>query len=143
VQLLARPGEHVHCLELAGRRGEPTGADAVLDERARREVRARIRELEERIEEAQERGDAAQAEQARDELDQLVTTLAGALGLGGRPRRAGSTVERARSAVTWRMRSAMRKIAAVHPALGRHLENTIRTGATCAYQPETPVDWLL
>jgi hypothetical protein len=37
----------------------------------------------------------------------------------------------------------MRKIAGRHPALGRHLENTVRTGTTCFYQPETPVDWAL
>ncbi|MEW6269135.1 MAG: hypothetical protein AB1689_07530 [Thermodesulfobacteriota bacterium] len=142
-QLLARPGDEVHCLELAGRRDEPAGADPVLDERARREVRARIRDLEEQIEEACRTGDLGRSERARDELDQLVTTLAGALGLGGRPRRVGSAVERARSSVTWRMRSAMRKIAAAHPALGRHLENAVRTGTTCVYQPEVPIDWAL
>ncbi|HEY8517322.1 MAG TPA: hypothetical protein VIS07_17565 [Candidatus Binatia bacterium] len=142
-QLLSRPGEELHCLELAGRGDEPTGADPVLDERARREVRTRIRELEEEIEDAERRSDLGRAERARDELDQLVTTLAGALGLGGRPRRVGSAIERARSSVTWRMRSAMRKIAAAHPALGRHLENTIRTGTVCAYYPETPVHWAI
>jgi TolB-like protein len=142
-ELLARPGEDVHCLELAGRRDEPMGADPVLDERARREVRERIRDLEEQIEEAERGGDLARTSRAREELDQLVTTLAGALGLGGRPRRAGSAVERARSSVTWRIRSAIRKIAAAHPALGRHLDNAVRTGTTCVYQPETPIDWAL
>lgn len=142
-QLLARPGEEIHCLELAGRRDEPSGADPALDERARREVRARIRELEQEIEDAERNADLGRIERARDELDRLVTTLAGALGLGGRPRRLGSAAERARSSVTWRMRSAMRKIAAVHPALGRHLENSVRTGTTCIYLPETRVDWVL
>lgn len=143
VVLLARPGEDVHCLELAGRDAEPRGADPLLDERARREIRARIAELEQQIDEAEAAADAGRAEHAREELDQLVTSLAGAFGLGGRPRRAGSAVERARSTVTWRIRSAIRKIAAVHAPLGRHLENAVRTGTRCIYQPETPVDWRL
>jgi hypothetical protein len=25
--------------------------------------------------------------------------------------------------------------------LGRHLENSVRTGTFCAYEPETTVDW--
>ena len=143
VLLLSRPGEDLHCLELAGRQTEPRGADPLLDERARREIRARIADLDLQIEEADGTGDSARAESARDELDQLVTSLAGALGLGGRPRRVGSAVERARSAVTWRIRSAIRKIAAAHPPLGRHLENAIRTGTRCAYRPETSLDWML
>ena len=143
VVLLARPGEDVHCLELAGRESEPRGADPLLDERARREIRGRIAELEQQIADADEACDAGRAEHAREELDQLVTSLAGALGLGGRPRRAGSAVERARTTVTWRIRSAIRKIGAAHETLGRHLENAIRTGTRCVYQPEAPVDWRL
>ena len=143
VLLLSRPGEDLHCLELAGRQNEPRGADPLLDERARREIRARIADLDLQIEEADRSGDSGRAEHAREELDQLVTSLAGALGLGGRPRRAGSAVERARCAVTWRIRSAIRKIAAAHPPLGRHLENAIRTGTRCVYRPEISLDWLL
>jgi TolB-like protein/tetratricopeptide (TPR) repeat protein len=143
VLLLSRPGEDLHCLELAGRQTEPRGADPLLDERARREIRARIADLDLQIEEADRTGDSERAENAREELDQLVTSLAGALGLGGRPRRVGSAVERARCAVTWRIRSAIRKIAAAHPPLGRHLENAIRTGTRCAYRPETSLDWRL
>ena len=115
----------------------------MFDERARREVRARVRELEEQIEEADGSGDLGRGLRAREELDQLVGALAGALGLGGRPRRVGSQVERARCTVTWRIKSAIRKVAAAHPALGRHLANAVRTGTTCVYQPEQPVDWVL
>jgi hypothetical protein len=139
--LLARPGEDFHCLELAGRSGESAGADPLLDERARRELRARVRALEEEIAESDAGHDLGRGERARAELDQLVSALEGALGLGGRSRRLGSAAERARSAVTWRIRSAVRKIAAAHPALGRHLENAVRTGTTCVYQPDKRLDW--
>ena len=37
--------------------------------------------------------------------------------------------------------AAMKKIAAAHPALGRHLKATIRTGYFCSYTPDPRVDW--
>ncbi|HXG03204.1 MAG TPA: tetratricopeptide repeat protein, partial [Candidatus Binatia bacterium] len=141
--LLARPETRVHCLELAGRSAEPHGADPALDARARRELTDRAQELQEEIEDAEARHDLGRAERAREELDRIVEVLAGALGLGGRPRRPGSAAERARTAVTWRIRNAIRKIAAVHPALGRHLDNAVRTGTSCAYTPDRLVAWTL
>lgn len=139
--LLAQPGEERHCLELAGRPAETAGADDVLDERARREYRARIQELQREIDRADRDHDPARGARAREEMDAIVEALSGALGLGGRSRALGSASERARSAVTWRIRSAIRKIAAVHPALGRHLENSVRTGTYCVYSPERPIRW--
>ena len=44
--------------------------------------------------------------------------------------------ERARSAVSKRIRAAMHRIHAHHPALGRHLMFSIRTGRRCAYLPD-------
>jgi TolB-like protein/tetratricopeptide (TPR) repeat protein len=140
-RLLQRPGVEVHCLELADRPAETTGIAPVLDERARREVQARARELQEEIDEADAFHDLGRAERAREELDRLVELLSGALGLSGRSRALGSVAERARSAVTWRIRSAIKKIGGAHPRLGRHLENAVRTGTFCVYQPETPIDW--
>lgn len=142
-QLFARPEASIHCLELGGRLAEPSADAPVLDERARRELGARVRELQETIDEAEALNDHGRAESARAELDQIGTALSAALGLGGRSRRLGSAAERARSAVTWRIRNAIRKIAAAHPSLGRHLDNAVRTGAFCSYTPETRVDWTL
>jgi hypothetical protein len=53
--------------------------------------------------------------------------------------------ERARLAVTQRIKAALKRIAAVHPALGRHLKRSIKTGIFCAYvpNPEQPISWLL
>jgi hypothetical protein len=140
-QLLAQPQQEIHCLELAGRTVEPTGDAPMLDERARREIGGRVRELQETIDEAETDHDPGRAESAREELERIVDLLSGSLGLGGKPRRLGSAAERARSAVTWRIRNAIRKIASVHPPLGRHLDNAIRTGTYCTYVPEKTVDW--
>jgi hypothetical protein len=56
-------------------------------------------------------------------------------------RRAGSPAERARTAVTARIRSGIARIAQVHPELGRHLRASIHTGTVCVYEPETPHRW--
>jgi TolB-like protein/tetratricopeptide (TPR) repeat protein len=140
-RLLERPGVEVHCLELADRPAETSGDAPQLDERARREIQARVRELQHEIDAADAAHDLARAERAREEFDRIVELLSGALGLGGRSRALGSAAERARSAVTWRIRSAVKKIAKAHPQLGRHLENAVRTGTFCLYEPERPVNW--
>jgi TolB-like protein/tetratricopeptide (TPR) repeat protein len=142
-ELMANPEAFIHCLDLAGRSMEPKGDAPLLDERARRELRSRARELQEALDDAEARNDRGAAERAREELDQLVAALSDAVGLGGRTRRLGSAAERARTAVTWRIRNAIRKIGSAHPSLGRHLQNAIRTGTYCAYVPDRPVEWAL
>ncbi|GAA0626692.1 hypothetical protein ACFPTY_19565 [Halomonas beimenensis] len=139
-RLLARPGEEFHCLDLAGR-GEAARGDTMLDERGRLEVKQRIRDLQEALAEAEDMNDLGRAEQLRSELDRLVEELSRALGVGGRGRRMGDLAERARSTVTWRIRHAIRRIGKTHPGFQRHLENSVRTGTFCRYQPERPCRW--
>jgi hypothetical protein len=52
-------------------------------------------------------------------------------------------VEAARSVVTKRIKDAVKKIEAYHPALGHHLSTSIKTGAFCTYMPdpERPLAW--
>lgn len=50
-------------------------------------------------------------------------------------------LERARSAVTKRIKNAIRQIAACHPGLGYHLSTAIRTGRYCTYQPDPGRTW--
>jgi hypothetical protein len=50
-------------------------------------------------------------------------------------------MDRARSAVTWRIRKAIKKIEAVNPSLGKHLSNSVKTGLFCSYHPELSMDW--
>jgi hypothetical protein len=76
-------------------------------------------------------------------MDRLIEALSKALGLGGRGRRLGDAAEKARTAVTWRIRHAVRKVEAAHPELGRHLANSLKTGTFCVYQPERVVRWQL
>jgi tetratricopeptide (TPR) repeat protein len=161
--LLARAGTEVHCSELVAAAERASGVPTAspreiaeaglsregsmgterLDDRARSAYRARLVDLQEALDEAEAANDPERAARARAEMDALTAELAGAYGLGGRARRTGDPVERARKAVTERIRAALDRVGAAHPALGRHLENSIRTGVFCSYRPETPVDWQL
>lgn len=140
--LLSSAGMRLHVMDIAGRALEGDGG-VVMDARARAECQRRRLELEEEIADAERDHDLGRREAAKAELDRLTETLVAALGLGGRERKIGDPVEKARTAVTWRIRSAIKKIGEAHPELGRHLERSIRTGTFCEYSPEVPVSWRL
>lgn len=140
-RLLADPGTEVHCLDLAGAAVEEASTGEVIDGEARRRYEARIRELQEELDDADAANDLARSERAQIELDALVDHLAAALGHAGRTRRAAGSAERARSAVTQRIRGQIRRLEELHPALGRHLAASITTGLWCAYRPERPTTW--
>jgi hypothetical protein len=142
--LLARPGESVSVLELASDEGvvpaTTRGAEA-LDDRARREIRDRLRKLDNDEADAEAIGDGERAALAREERQVLAEAVARDFGLGGRARRVGDPVERARKTVSTRLRRTITSIGRVHPELGRHLERSIDTGTWCAYRPAEAVDW--
>jgi len=149
--LLAAPGRLVPAAELvAAAAGEATvpaelrlGADEVLDDRARHELRARLLDLEEEIEEADRWHDQERAARATAERDALVAELAAAAGLGGRARRLGDQSERARRTVTARIRDVIGRVERLHPALGAHLRASVTTGTFCSYSLPAPTAWEL
>jgi hypothetical protein len=114
---------------------------AIIDERARREYRARLADLRIELDEAVHWADFERADSIRREIDFLATQLARAFGRNGRARKTGDPVERVRKAVTNRIHHAIERIAKQHPSLGRHLQNAIRTGFFCWYSPEPPIVW--
>ena len=144
--LVSRPGTPVPAVRLlaagAGVELEPTtGSDEVLDERARSAYRTRLRELEDDIADARADGDAGRTGRLEDEREFLLRELSAALGLGGRSRRLGDESERARKAVTMRLRDVVARLDDPLPALARHLRAALRTGRVCSYEPEEPVSW--
>lgn len=155
-RLLASPVRPIAAVDLAAGVGAtgtrlPRDADLhqagdlgeVVDTQARDAYRRRLRELDTTIEQAEDAGDGERAANAKAERDALVDHLRAAYGLSGRPRRAGDPAERARTAVTGRIRDAIRHIEAAHPELGRHLRRSVRTGTVCVYEPDAPVTWTL
>jgi tetratricopeptide (TPR) repeat protein len=149
--LIAVPGRQVPAADLiaaagAGQAGLADlrmGADEVLDATARRQIRARLASLGEDIAEAESWNDPERAARARAERDALLRELAAAVAPGGPPRLLGDQSERARKAVTARIRDVIGRLERVHPALASHLRESVTTGIRCSYSPPTPVSWRL
>jgi len=160
--LLRNPGREFHVCELVGQGiGKPMllgkGGSAdhgsqdgflsdvgpLLDAQAKDEYKRRLDDLRKDLEEAERFNDTTRAGRDRDEINTLAEQLALAVGLGGRNRRIGSGAERARSAVTKRIKSSIKRIGETIPSLGNHLATRIRTGYFCSYSPhpERPVEW--
>ncbi len=143
-RLVAEPGRELHVFDLTAARGdiEQSGdLGELLDAQARAEYRRRLTELDDELADAEMTRDQVRVDKAREERDFLATELSAALGLGGRPRRAGDPVERARKAVSGRIRLTIGRIDVEHPALGRHLSKSVRTGTYCVYSPEHVTTW--
>jgi hypothetical protein len=117
--------------------------DVVLDPRARQELGARLDGLREDIADAERTNDAGRLTRARAERAAIEDALAAAFGVGGRARRRGHPVERARKAVYNRIRAALATIETAHAALGRHLACSVTTGTYCTYRPDRPTPWRL
>ena len=116
-----------------------------MPRKTRSAYKRRLAELREEVEEANQFNDIGRAERARAEMEAIGEQLAAAVGLGGRDREVGAAAERARSAVTQRVRSAIKRIAQEHPALADHLANRVETGTFCVYRsdPMRPIEWRL
>ena len=141
VHLLMAAGREIHCTELAGVDVAQSSTGDVIDAAARRKYEARIRELQSEIDAAEGDVDFARTYQLHVELDALVEHLSASLGRGQQTRRNADSTERARSAITHRLRTTIRQLEKVHPTLGRHLDRSVKTGTYCSYRPERPVTW--
>jgi tetratricopeptide (TPR) repeat protein len=166
--LLAHPGKEIRASDLAALFGGTAAEDVettaasdlahtstltgdlgdageMLDAQAKASYQRRLKELREELEEARELGSEERAEQAQAEIEALAHELKSAIGLGGRRRRAASSSERARTAITRAIKLALAKINENNPALGKLLSTTIRTGTSCSYVPDDrfPVSWKL
>src|SRR5262249_21922773 len=140
-RLLSDPGREIHALDLMSE-GAPTVASTgleALDDTARDAYRRRVRDLDAALEAADARGDARASERFAAERTALLEELGAGSALGGRARRSGGSADRARSAVTQRIKDAVARIEREHPEAGRHLQRAVRTGTFCVYEPDGPV----
>jgi hypothetical protein len=145
--LLAAPGREIRALDLAagGAGLAPGRTGPALDSAARAAYRRRLGEVTAALEAAGRAGDAAAAERAGAERAALLRELRGAFGLGGRARDVAPEAERARVNVTRTLRTAIERIADAAPAAAAHLRASVRTGASCRYDPAPggPDRWLV
>ena len=158
-RLLAEPDREFHVLDLIAvengtvprprhvdaEAGRPDTGDAGchLDQQAREAYRRRLIDIDDDIEDATRDHDLGRIALAQADREFLVNELSRAVGLGGRTRRAASTVERSRTSVTRTLRYAIARIAQHHPPLGEHLRHAVTTGIYCAYRPDprSPTQW--
>jgi hypothetical protein len=152
-QFLAHPGREFHVTDLVAfgdgvssvantktidelSRSSLGDVGPALDATSKSSYRQRLRDLRAELDEAISIGDTGRAERAQDEIEFLSKELARAVGIGGRDRKINSETERARLRVTNVVRSAVRKIAQEHPALGRYLALSLHTGCLCSFEPD-------
>jgi hypothetical protein len=140
-ELLANPEKEVHCSELMGSI-LTENSEVLIDETAKKQYQLRILEIQQELEEAETNNDTAVSLKLQEEYDHLISHLSSTMGLRNKSRKTGDSVEKARSAVTWRIRNAIRKIENAHPELGKHLALSIQTGTFCSYKPEKQVIWI-
>ena len=139
-KLIENAGKEVHVGMLwSGDAAVVEGSAPMLDEEALRSYKARFHEIEAELEEAGL--SPARAEALRSEREMLANELRSAVGRGGKVRPMNDASERARKAVSARIRSSIQKIEKAHPELGAHLRAHVKTGIHCSYEPSAAIPW--
>jgi tetratricopeptide (TPR) repeat protein len=145
--LLAAPGAEVAATDLYARDSPGLAPPAtsrgedVIDAAGKAAYRRRLAQLAADLDEADAHHDPARSEALAVERDALLDELRRNFDLRGRPRRLGDVSERARKAVSGRLRAAIGVIESAHGELGAHLRASVRTGTYCSYQPAEPTRW--
>ena len=142
-KLLSLNGEEIHCMQLMGAGLVEKEVNYTMDEKAKASYKDKLVDLQEDIDEAYQMNDHVRAGHLQEEYDKIVEHLSKSVGLGGRQRKTNDQTDKARSAVTWRIRSAIKKIKESHDSLADHLSNSIKTGTFCSYKPLSKTDWIL
>jgi predicted ATPase len=144
-ELVSRPRESVPALSLIAAPTEelvPVGdAGPMLDREALRQYRARLAVLDEELDDAEAKHEVERYAKRSAEREALVKELARATGLGGKSRRTGSPAEKARLNVTRTIRHAINYLATTVPELAAHLDESLVTGVSCSYEPQTNIAW--
>ncbi|MEX1162100.1 MAG: AAA family ATPase [Nitriliruptor sp.] len=130
-------GQEVPALQLAGGASASAGAsDQLIDRDALHAYRQRLNELAVEIDRAADDADLGRVQRLQDEREHLLAEVGRATGLGGRLRNSpNDPAERARKAVTARIRDVIGRLATTAPVLAAHLDRSIRTGLRCSYVP--------
>lgn len=137
-RLLATPGTEIHVLELIDTRDRSGPAGPIVDRKAIESYRRRLVELDGEVDDAGSDNDLERRARAEAERQAVLDEVVRVTGPRGQARQfANHPAERARKAVTARVRDAIRKIAPLLPELAAHLDRAIVTGTYCRYRPDT------
>jgi hypothetical protein len=140
--LLSHPGRDVHVLELVGSPVDGGSSIEVVDRRALAQYRQRLSDLEEDRAEAAAHHDLERVARADAEREAVLAELRRVTSLGGRSRLAGAHAnERARKAVSARIKDAIRHLQVAMPQLAAHLDQATVTGTWCRYRADRSEVW--
>ena len=142
--LLADAGREVPATRLAGVLVEEADLGPSADRVALAAYRRRLAEIEAELDRADGWADVGRPT-GLGGAEALLAEVAAATGLAGRPRPTGSSAERARVTVRKAIAAALRAVRDADPVVARHLTAHVRTGGSCAYEPDAdrPVTWRL
>lgn len=144
-QLIANPGKDIHVRFLASGQTKDQQIDTqeadILDSQALEAYRHRILALEEAQQQAIQFKDETRYAKLENERDALQQELTKALTILGRKRTFNSDDEKARKAISARIRSSIKRIESVHSELAEHLTQSINTGNYCCYNTLENLRW--
>ena len=120
---------------------KPAAGIEVVDSQAIERYRSDYEDLLFQRDKAQKNNDVARQEQLQTQIDALARQFASATGLGGRIRKSKDEFANARTSLTNAINRTIKRIQPKHADLARHLDNSIRTGQSFCYAPETDVAW--
>jgi hypothetical protein len=105
------------------------------------ELRAHLQTLHAERAEAEAGQDVERARQTEQEIAKIDAYLRQATRLGGGARAFTDETEKARQTVSKAIGRSLKAIEASHPALGRHLRQSLTIGSSCSYTPDSPMEW--
>jgi|GEM_PF-1638033 len=111
------------------------------DEEALLSYRRRFEDILEGLEEAKRNNDAGRAEKLEEQKARLADEVKKTQGLGGKSRKLGDDVKRARTTISNAIGRAFANIEKAHPALGAHFRACVRLGSRPIYQPGRAMIW--
>lgn len=136
-RLLAAPDTDVHVLDLIDAVDRSGSGGDIVDRRSLAAYRQRLADLDDDIDDAERNHDPERGAQAASERQAILDELGRITGTAGRTRAfSNHPAERARKAVSGRIRDAIRKLEADLPELAGHLQRTIVTGMYCRYRAD-------
>jgi len=124
-------------LSVQSNHGEP-----VITDETRVRLRIALLETKEDLTLLQDSGDSDLAFEKEQEIEKLQEYLNKG-SFRGHQKRFSDPSEKARKRVSVAIARAISDLEMEHPALARHLDNSIHTGKDCRYAPEAEVRWIL
>jgi hypothetical protein len=111
------------------------------DAHARTAYKSRLQEVQAELDEADRHHDLGRIAALQAEMAFLTEELTAAYGFQRHARRASDSHDQIRKNVTKRIRDSVGRLRREHPALGQHLDRSLKTGIFCSYEPEHTITW--